>query len=167
MVGVKRCSVCKKVKPLEEFHRNKRNPDGRKYICKKCRKIRQKEWRKNNPEMYRARKKRYREKHKDQMTKWTKEWRRKHPKKCKNYSKKWRKKLKLEVLIHYGGNPPKCSRCETGDIRVLEIDHIGGGGNKHRQNVTGNFYVWLRDNNFPKGFRVLCRNCNWIEKLEN
>lgn len=35
--GFRRCSDCKEVKPLNEFHRNKRLPDGYHYACKQCR----------------------------------------------------------------------------------------------------------------------------------
>jgi hypothetical protein len=76
------------------------------------------------------------------------------------------------VLIHYGGNPPKCSCCETNYYEFLTIDHIEGGGLKHRKSLGGKsktingiynprkFYQWLIENNFPEGYRVLCMNCN-------
>jgi len=34
--GTRICRVCKVEKPLEEFHRNKRQPEGREYTCKNC-----------------------------------------------------------------------------------------------------------------------------------
>ena len=33
---MKECSKCWKVKPLSEFYKNKRNPDGLQPTCKKC-----------------------------------------------------------------------------------------------------------------------------------
>jgi hypothetical protein len=51
-------------------------------------------------------------------------------------------------------------------MEFLALDHINGGGNAHRREVTGSakggpkFYYWLRDNNYPPGFQVLCHNCN-------
>ena len=49
-------------------------------------------------------------------------------------------------------------------IDFLTIDHINGGGNKHLEAIRKvggqSFYNWLITNNFPKGFRVLCWNCN-------
>lgn len=70
----------------------------------------------------------------------------------------WR--LKLKILENYGG--PVCVGCGETELIVLQIDHINGGGNKHRKDIGGcrNTYRWLRDNNFPPGFRVLCVNCN-------
>ena len=34
---VKRCSTCGELKPISEFHRHRRNPDGHAYTCKSCR----------------------------------------------------------------------------------------------------------------------------------
>jgi len=68
-------------------------------------------------------------------------------------------KVKLQVISYYGG---KCQCCGNEDIDVLTIDHINGGGTKHRKEVGGgiHFYKWLIKNNFPEGFQVLCWNCN-------
>jgi hypothetical protein len=69
--------------------------------------------------------------------------------------------LRKEVLARYGD---KCSCCGEDKREFLAIDHIGGGGNKHRAKMgieSGtSTYLWLRRNNFPSGFRVLCHNCN-------
>lgn len=35
--GTRICQICKKEKPLEEFHRAKEEPGGRTYRCKECR----------------------------------------------------------------------------------------------------------------------------------
>ncbi len=77
--------------------------------------------------------------------------------------KQYQHRLKIEVIKHYGNI---CSCCGEDCIAFLQIDHINGGGNKHRLAVVGSkqggysFYLWLRRNNFPKGFQVLCANCN-------
>lgn len=36
-LGVKRCNKCEQSKPIDEFHRNRNNPDGLSYHCKPCR----------------------------------------------------------------------------------------------------------------------------------
>lgn len=36
---MKRCARCKIEKPEIGFHRNNRNPDGREYACKECRRL--------------------------------------------------------------------------------------------------------------------------------
>jgi hypothetical protein len=45
----------------------------------------------------------------------------------------------------------------------MSLDHIGGGGGKHRAAIgrSGLTYLqWLRTNHYPEGYRVLCFNCN-------
>lgn len=85
---------------------------------------------------------------------------------CRNHiQKEKRNELKLEVMIKYGG---QCQCCGEKDIDILSIDHINRNGSEHRRELFGDnsntggfkFYKWLSDNNYPKGFRVLCYNCN-------
>jgi hypothetical protein len=50
---------------------------------------------------------------------------------------------------------------------------MGGGGNEHRRNIglgmkSGVFlYKWLVDNNYPKGYQVLCWNCNCGKRMND
>lgn len=72
-------------------------------------------------------------------------------------------KLRMAILVYYGGSPPKCACCGEAYIEFLCIDHIDGNGNKHRKEVKAvgnNIYFWLKKNKYPKGFRILCHNCN-------
>lgn len=85
---------------------------------------------------------------------------RSNPERHKGNVKKFRVKLRNEVLAKYGGI---CQCCNETTPEFLCIDHINGGGGKHRKqlNKTGQgFYQWLKNNNYPPGFRVLCHNCN-------
>lgn len=85
---------------------------------------------------------------------------------CIDQGRKLHAARKLEVLDAYGG--PVCGGCGETEVAVLQMDHINGGGHAHavelgKGNVArgrGKMYKWLRDNNFPPGFRVLCSNCN-------
>lgn len=75
------------------------------------------------------------------------------------------RQMRLTVLRHYGGFPPKCACCGENEIKFLSIDHINGGGTAHRKTFTktgkgGNISVWLLKNSLPEGFQVLCHNCN-------
>ena len=75
---------------------------------------------------------------------------------------KYNRKIKLEVLSHYGGVPPVCACCDERAIEFLTIDHIEGGGNKHRREIgRRNIYSYLKKGDWPLGFRVLCMNCNF------
>ena len=74
----------------------------------------------------------------------------------KRYSPAYRYKLKKDVLNHYGH---KCACCGETTFEFLTLDHIDGNGAKHRKRV-GNVYSWLRKNNYPSGYQILCFNCN-------
>jgi len=70
-------------------------------------------------------------------------------------------KLKRQILSHYSNNTLICGCCSESIYDFLTIDHINGGGRKHIQEIKGNgIYQWLKNNNFPEGFQVLCYNCN-------
>jgi radical SAM protein with 4Fe4S-binding SPASM domain len=74
----------------------------------------------------------------------------------------YRQKIKRMVIDHYG---KVCSCCGESELVFLVIDHIQGGGNKHRK-ITGdgsNFYHWVVKNDYPLGFQVLCHNCNFAK----
>ena len=81
--------------------------------------------------------------------------------KLKETALSYKKKLRIACLSFYGGNPPKCNCCKENTYEFLAIDHINGGGNKHKkERGCSSLYAWLVRNNFPDGFQVLCHNCN-------
>lgn len=77
------------------------------------------------------------------------------------YTKAYYQRIRLQVLTHYGGQPPKCKCCGENHLEFLGIDHIKGGGNKHRESLKRkSLWSWFISQDYPKGFRVLCHNCN-------
>jgi hypothetical protein len=67
--------------------------------------------------------------------------------------------LRQLVFDRYGG--AVCVCCGEQTFEFLGIDHVDGGGSKHRASIpSGNLYRWLKQNNFPDGYQVLCHNCN-------
>ncbi len=80
--------------------------------------------------------------------------------------------VKMETLRHYSNKEiPSCEKCGETDLRVLQLDHIHGGGRKQRiqLGLTGGgwrFYSILKAQGYPKGFQVLCANCNIIKQYE-
>lgn len=157
-------------KKYYEAHKEEIRKRGREYgkdyykknkeaIDKKCKKyyeenkekfkVYRRKWRKNNPE-----------KAKESLKKSTKKWREKNP----NHYIESRKIRRLKVLTHYGGNPPRCAHCGETIYEFLTIDHIHGGGKRHRKKISNNTYRWLINNNFLKGFQVLCYNCNFLKE---
>lgn len=92
----------------------------------------------------------------------SKKWRKDNPDKVKLNRQSTRNKLRLDVLNAYGH---KCKCCGEERSEFLAIDHIFGGGNQHRKTLhpkasAQTLYTWLRKNNYPKEFQILCHNCN-------
>ncbi len=66
--------------------------------------------------------------------------------------------LRFICLNHYSNGTFECSCCGEDLFWFLTIDDISGA--IHKKFKGQNFFLWLIKNNFPKGFRVLCWNCN-------
>lgn len=72
----------------------------------------------------------------------------------------YNKKVRLAAIAAYGG---KCECCGEDRFEFMAIDHINGGGIQHRKQLgwSGNSIAkWLKKNDYPEGFRILCHNCN-------
>lgn len=74
-------------------------------------------------------------------------------------------RYRIEVLNHYSNGLICCNCCGERNLEFLTLDHINNDGAKHRKEITkGNSVIhWVRANNFPEGFQVLCMNCNWAK----
>jgi hypothetical protein len=72
--------------------------------------------------------------------------------------------LKVEVLTAYSQGPggPRCACCGEGIQKFLTVDHVHGGGERHRRRVGrgSKMYLWLKRHGFPPGHEILCWNCN-------
>jgi len=97
----------------------------------------------------------------DEILKRTNEYNKNHRKEANERTRRWQLKLKTKVINYYSNKTMKCNCCGESELIFLTIDHINGGGNKHRKEIGMTFYVWLVNNNYPKEFQVLCMNCNW------
>lgn len=112
---------------------------------------------------------------KDGKNSWCKkcafEYKKENLEKTNEYEKRFRIKIKNQVFDYYGN---ACNCCYENYFKYLVIDHINGGGCKHRNelNLKANkFYKWLLkliqqktlDGYKIKDFQILCRNCNWAK----
>jgi hypothetical protein len=98
--------------------------------------------------------------------------------KKKNYDEKYKptrhikraklgKQLRYKIINYYSNGTMKCIRCGFSDIRALTIDHINGGGCDHKKQINRPLMTWIKQNNFPDGFQILCMNCQKIKQIEN
>ena len=134
----KTCTKCKCVKPLTAFSKNKNYSDGYAIYCKPCRVVLNRQQFLKNPDTQRA------------------------------YSRKWNRVQKQKVFEHYCDGDIKCAKCGFADMRALSLDHVEGGGNKHRKSLKqSHIYRWIVNNGFPTGYQILCMNCQFIKRVEN
>jgi len=65
----------------------------------------------------------------------------------------------------------KCAQCGFADYRALQIDHIKGGGTKHRLLFPNNEqfvkYYLRHPEEATTIFQILCANCNFIKRYSN
>lgn len=149
-----------------EYNKELRRINSRNYRKKNKEKIktRNQNYRKNHRERLTELGKQYREDNKDKLRIKKNEYTLNNKEKVLSSQRKSRNNTKKTILIAYGGSNPECACCGETDIESLCIDHINNGGNSHRKIIRRlagySFYVWLKQNNYPKGYRVLCMNCN-------
>ena len=96
--------------------------------------------------------------------------------------KEKRDDIRLKILQYYSkrlskSNIPCCRCCgKNSHIEFLAIDHIAGkkqmdselelvklGYSSLKRNVG--LWNWIIKNNFPKGFQILCHNCNYAKGI--
>lgn len=77
------------------------------------------------------------------------------------------RRVKIEAMQAYGGTV--CACCGESNVKFLTIDHIFGGGTAQRKQLKGvcSIYRWLKRNNYPSGYQVLCYNCNCARAYNN
>ena len=86
--------------------------------------------------------------------------------KKRDYQNKYYRKKRDEVLRLLGD---KCKKCGISDKRVLQVDHINGGGLKETNSMTVMYSKYIFES-ISKGstkYQLLCANCNWIKRAEN
>lgn len=69
--------------------------------------------------------------------------------------------LKMELIQAYGD---RCACCGESALEFLTIDHIEGGGSRHREELRkagSGLYSFLKNSGFPAGYQTLCMNCNF------
>lgn len=156
MMRTRTCTKCSDEKPYSDFH--VRAPkkgagwigvDGqyRSSECRACAASRAATWREQHatPEWYR-----------------------------KNLVKKHETMIRVKdaVFCAYGGY--ECACCGETERKFLTLDHIASDGASWRRqtfgvrtSAGGRTYAWLAKHGFPKGYQVLCMNCNFGKRMNN
>ena len=161
---IKTCTKCGQKLSLSHFYKHRKSKDGHAWQCRDCCKKRYRKNHKKNLEY--ASRYRNSEKGKKNRLEYYKNTKNEKAKKTKIR----RQKLRLRVLETISSTL-KCKRCDIDDVRVLTIDHINNDGSDERKKVSDIAYyikiLGMEKNDIKKQYRVLCRNCNWIKRLES
>lgn len=91
-------------------------------------------------------------------------WRAKDPEAARAYQRDWRKKrqvsLRAEAIEVLGG---KCARCGLDDHRVLQFDHVHGGGHRER-NTQDRLKLYMDvSKRRREDIQLLCANCHVLK----
>ncbi|RDJ35314.1 MAG: hypothetical protein DWQ19_10900 [Crenarchaeota archaeon] len=162
---MKICSKCKLELPFDSFSKHSRSKDGLYYCCKICKAKEDREYRARHRDKIKKKKHLYYEQNKDHIKCKTVRYQKHNPDKVKAYSKTARENLKIEIFNHYCNCNIECKNCGQNQLHLLTVDHVNGGGSQHKRRIK-NLYSWIKRNNFPEGFQVLCWNCQFRKKNE-
>lgn len=124
------CKDC--LVPLDENNTNQYDVKSAQYVCKNCRKTRDKQRYIDRKELIR-------------------EQQRGYDLSCKQ-----------KVIEAYGGKCACCSESTIEFLTIDHINNDGAEDRKANGNkLGGKLYRWLIKNNFPQGmYQILCYNCN-------
>lgn len=157
---MKKCTGCGELKPLEEYHKSKRDADGRVQQCKRCKAEYSRKYRAENRDKLNAQTKRWHEDNRERSLASKKAYRKSNSAKVQEAKKRNRIEIREKALQELGG---KCLMCGINDKRVLQIDHVDGGGSAERNKIgrDGIHRKVVRDGGF--GYQLLCANCHAIK----
>lgn len=159
---MKKCAKCGEVKSSADFNRNRATKSGLQDRCKPCNKAAITAWRKKNPDWVRRINRAHNQKNRQRILERKRAQRAADPLRFRTRSRGYHLKLKAEVFAAYGG--PRCACCREATPEFLSIDHVNGGGEKHRKEIGAGILRWLKRNRFPAGFQILCMNCQFGRK---
>ncbi len=144
----KTCTKCNTTYDLDGFYTLKDGRYGRQAICKTCFNKRAKEWRIKSGYQKKKNARQKKEYWQD-------------PNKAKLPNLKCRHKHREFLYIYCMGK--SCIDCGTGDIRVLEFDHVRGQKIFDVGKTVGRKLEDLKEEIRKCDLR--CRNCHWIRTL--
>jgi hypothetical protein len=153
---IKRCTLCKIVKPIDRFYFSDGKHKYRKSRCKTYdvkRKVKHQQY--NKVEYYKKHKL-WRDNNRDNVRL-----------SCGKAAVNHCRILRQNVLESIGKGKIECAKCGFNDVRAIQIDHINGGGVAHfKSSISSTSYYSSMLYELEK-YQLLCANCNSIKRYEN
>ena len=89
----------------------------------------------------------------------------------RKYKNRYRRRLKRKVLAYYSRGIPTCANCGNTYIEFLQLDHVDGNGEEHRNQLGGTrskgnrwtswrIYALVKKQSYPEDYQTLCQGCN-------
>lgn len=180
----KKCSNCKNIKPLSEFHKNKSQKDGHQHYCKVCRgdSVRRKKyrdankdkiakWRKNDYEKNKEKRLEYHSRYRKENKEKLKSYREKNKEKLKSYAKEYKTKNRSKINIKYNQRYDSDEMFKMQQLLRCRIrDVIKNKGSKSSIDILGcsweQLYLHLNYNNLDKPSNDHIIPLSWAETEE-
>ena len=159
---MRKCKKCGKRKPLPAFESTNKERGWRRHTCKVCRVAYFTGWAAESRAHLQEYRREYHKKNRKEIILRVNKWVKANRSKRRKNALAYYYRLQDQAIMAYGGYV--CNWCGITEPLVLCIDHVNNDGKKHREELGAlgghKFYKWLKDREYPKGFQVLCMNCN-------
>lgn len=116
----------------------------------------------------------YSKTHREQYNKNRRNWNKKHPERNREIYRNSQRKTRIKAIKLLGDkctNPYNFNHLtfeqDPDYFKVLQIDHINGGGNKEYKELGNATQIYRRVLKHPKDYQLLCPTCNWIKRIKN
>lgn len=154
------CKKCGIAKPETQYEETNKERGWRRHECKQCVLKRAQDYAaKSKQQIYNQE---YYRENRDQIIARVNEWVAQNPEKRKRNALAHYYRMQDAAIKAYGGY--RCACCGETQPMFICLDHVNNDGRAHRKEIGtlggAKLYKWLRDNNYPSGFQVLCMNCN-------
>ena len=168
MITRRICTSCKIEKPFEEFGNNKKGKWGKREICKNCKRIKDREYERNNPKKMSEKHARWVEKHRDHVREYGRKYYEKNPEIYKENAIAYRKKTGNESVKKYRRKYPAKKKAHSYVELALFFGHMSKPDNCSMCKIKCDPQGHHEDYTKPLDVIWLCTKCHgFVHRKEN